>query len=51
MWREWLVRRWKPLALTLIAVALYAVAKFNPELQLEQKLLEQLRAIVEQAVE
>lgn len=49
--REWIVRRWKPLALVAIASALYAVAKFKPELQLEQKLLETLRGIVEQAPE
>jgi hypothetical protein len=49
--KEWLFRRWKPLALVAIATALYAVAKFNPQLQIEQKLLETLQHIVEQAPE
>ncbi len=49
--KEWFLRRWKPVALVAIASALYGVAKFNPELQIEQKLLETLRQIVEQAPE
>ncbi len=49
--KEWFVRRWKPVALVALATALYSVGKFKPELQLEQKLLETLRTIVEQVPE
>jgi hypothetical protein len=49
--KDWLMRRWKPLALVAIAFALYGVAKVKPELQLEQKLLETLQHIVEAAPE
>ncbi len=51
MWREWLKRRWKTISLVVLAFALYGIAKLNPELQLEQKLLETLQRIVEQATE
>jgi hypothetical protein len=45
------MRRWRSLALVAIALAAFGVAKFKPEWQLEQKLLETLRTIVEQAPE
>jgi len=49
--KNWILRRWKPLAFTLIALGFYATAKINPELKLEQKLLETLKQIVEQTPE
>jgi hypothetical protein len=45
--KDFLQRRWKPLALVAIAFAFYAVVKFKPELELERQLLETLRHIVE----
>jgi hypothetical protein len=49
--RDWLFRQKKYVALMVFAFALYALDKFAPQLELERRLVETLRVIVEQMPE
>jgi hypothetical protein len=49
--KEFLSKRWKPLALMAIALATYGLSKFAPQLELERHLFETMKAIVENVKE
>jgi hypothetical protein len=49
--KEWAEKRWKFLALMVFAFALYGLDKFAPQLELERRLVDTLRVIVEQMPE
>lgn len=49
--KDWAQRRWKYLAAAGFAFALYGLDKFAPQLELERRLVDTLRVVVEQMPE